>query len=430
MKNVLECLRSRGLVDALTSPELEGALEKPIRVYVGFDPTADSLHLGNLMGIVALSWFQRFGHTPYVILGGATGRIGDPSGKSQERPLLDAATLDRNVESIRLFFHQVLRFDTGPSPVILNNNDWFAPFCLIDFLRDVGKHFRLGPMLAKEMVRTRLQSEEGISYTEFSYQILQGYDFHYLNRHHGVTLQMGGSDQWGNITAGLEFHRKMGGESLFGRAWPLITRSDGKKFGKTEEGAIWLSSHRLSPYLFFQHLFRIPDADVISLMKKLTFLPLAEIEALEKEMGKAGYVPNTAQRKFAEEVTRFVHGEEGLALALRVTEGMAPGAIETSLSRETFEELVKDLPPTCLPREEVVDVKFVDVAVKMGLISSKSEGVRLVNNGGAYLNQERISDPGKRIAEADLVDGKYLLLSAGKKKRMILKVEKDLKNIL
>lgn len=424
MKNVLDCLRSRGLVDAITSPELEKALEKPSRVYVGFDPTADSLHLGNLMGIVALSWFQRFGHTPYVILGGATGRIGDPSGKSQERPLLDEATLDRNVASIRIFFDQVLQFKQGPSPVILNNNDWFAPFRLIDFLRDVGKHFRLGPMLAKEMVRTRLQSEEGISYTEFTYQILQGYDFHYLNRHHGVTLQMGGSDQWGNITAGLEFHRKMGGETLFGLSWPLITRSDGKKFGKSEEGAIWLSSHRLSPYQFFQYLFRVPDADVISLMKKLTFLPLSEIEALEAEMGKSDYIPNRAQRTFAAEVTRFVHGEEGLAAALRVTEGMAPGSSEVLLTQEALEEIAKDLPPVPLKREEVVGVKFIEVVVKIGLLSSKSEGTRLVENGGAYLNQKRVEEPQQRISEADLIGGEYLLLSAGKKKRMILRIDK------
>ncbi|MDE3045152.1 MAG: tyrosine--tRNA ligase [Verrucomicrobiota bacterium] len=419
MKNIIDHLEERGLIEAVTSPELKEAVQKPIKLYSGFDPTADSLHLGNLLGIVVLAWFQKFGHTPYVILGGATGRIGDPSGKSSERNLLDDATLERNVRAIHVFFNYILRFKEGPKPVILNNNDWFSRFTLIDFLRDVGKHFRVGQMLAKESVRVRLESEEGISFTEFSYQILQGYDFYHLQQHHDVTLQIGGSDQWGNITAGTDFNRKLGGKPLFGLTFPLLTRSDGKKFGKSEEGAIWLSAEKLSPYQFFQHLFRMPDADVIGLLKRLTFLPLVEIEAIEREMKKPGYVPNTAQKKLAEEVTRFVHGEEGLQAALRVTEGMAPGS-EATLSGETLAQLSGDMPNAKLSHGEVVGQKFVDVAVKVGLLPSKGEAVRLIKNGGAYLNNVRVDDPALVLQSKDLIDQKFLLFSVGKKKRMLI----------
>ncbi len=421
MKQVIDILEERGFIDALTSPELRDKVKHPVKAYVGFDPTADSLHLGNLVGIIALAWFQKFGHTPYVILGGATGRIGDPSGKSAERNLLDDATLERNVQSIGAFFQKIFHFSSGPKPVILNNNDWFARFTLIDFLRDVAKHFRVGQMLAKDSVKARIQSEDGISFTEFSYQILQAYDFHYLNVNHGVTVQMGGSDQWGNITAGTEFNRKMGGEQLFGLTFPLIVRSDGKKFGKSEEGAIWLSPEKLSPYKFYQYLFSIPDADVIRLLKMLTFLPLEEIQAIERQMQDAAYVANRAQKRLAEEVTRFVHGEEGLQAALRVTEGMGPGA-EAVLSGDVLAELIKDMPSAALDKSEVIGQKFVDVVVKMGLLPSKSEAVRLIKNGGAYLNNERVEDPTLLLVEKDAIDGKFLLFSAGKKKRMLLQI--------
>lgn len=417
MHNVIDALIERGFVDQMTHQELRDRVNKPIKVYVGFDPTAESLHLGNLVGIMGLAWFQKFGHTPFVILGGATGLIGDPSGKSAERNLLDADTLAHNVRCLESFFKKILHFPAGPRPVILNNNDWLGKFSLVDFLRDVGKHFRIGPMMAKEMVRARLQSEEGMSFTEFSYQILQGYDFYYLCREHGVTLQMGGSDQWGNITAGTEFNRKVGGETIYGLTFPLLTRSDGKKFGKTEEGAIWLSSEKLSPYQFYQYLFSIPDADVIRLLKMLTFLDLAEVRKIEAGM----HVPNSAQRRLAEEVTRFVHGEEGLQAALKVTEGIAPGS-EAKLSGAVLKQLADDMPNTELSLNEVVGQKYVDLAVRVGLVPSKSEGTRLIKNGGAYLNNERVADPAMAISSADLIDGSYLLFSAGKKKRMLISV--------
>jgi tyrosyl-tRNA synthetase len=423
MENAIDALLERGFVDQMTHPELRERANRPLKVYVGFDPTADSLHLGNLIGIIALSWFQKFGHAPVAILGGATGRIGDPSGKSAERPLLDDQTLGSNADRIERFLHKILDFPQGSRPLILNNNAWLGAFSLIDFLRDVGKHFRIGPMLAKEMVRTRLQSEEGMSFTEFSYQILQAYDFYHLHREYGVCLQMGGSDQWGNITAGNELNRKLGGEAIYGLTFPLLTRSDGKKFGKSEEGAIWLSDDRLSPYKFYQYLFSIPDADVIRMLKMLTFLPMDEIREIEREMSSPHYAPNTAQKKLAEEVTRFVHGEEGLAVALKVTEGIAPGS-EARLSSALLQEIAADMPNATLAYSDAIGQKYIDVAVKIGLVPSKAEGGRLVKNGGAYLNNERIVDPSFAISSSDLIDGCYLLFSAGKKKRLLVSIEK------
>jgi tyrosyl-tRNA synthetase len=424
MQNIIDVLLERGFVDQMTSPDLRARAAKPLKVYIGFDPTAPSLHLGNLVGIMALAWFQKFGHTPYALIGGATGRIGDPSGKSSERPLLTDETLQYNVACLNRFFHHILNFPQGPRPVIVNNDDWLGKYSLVNFLRDVGKYFRVGPMLAKESVRARLASEEGLSFTEFTYQVLQGFDFHYLHQKEGLVLQMGGSDQWGNITAGIEFHRKMGGDPIYGLTFPLLTRSDGKKFGKTEEGAIWLSSDHLSPYQFYQYLIRTSDADVIRLLKMLTFLDMKEIEAIEKGMN----IPNSAQKRLAEEVTFFVHGKEGLEAALRVTEGIAPGT-ETELAAATLRELASDMPHVRLSRDQVVGQKFVDLASQIQLTSSKSEAVRLIKNGGAYFNNKKISDPYFCFSSKDLIEDSYLLLGSGKKRRILIEISETEKLI-
>ena len=420
MKNVIDILKERGFIDQMTHDSLKEKVSSPIKVYVGFDPTADSLHLGNLVPIMGLAWFQKCGHTPFAVLGGATGLIGDPSGKSKERNLLDAKTLQYNVSCLEKFFQKILRFSEGEKPVVLNNMDWLGTFSLLDFLRDVGKHFRLGPMMAKEMVKNRMESEEGLSFTEFSYQLLQGYDFHYLSREHGVELQMGASDQWGNITAGTEFNRKVGGNTLYGLTFPLLTRSDGKKFGKTEDGAIWLSEEKLSPYEFYQHLIRTPDADVIRLLRMLTFLSMEEIRKIESEM----HLPNQAQRRLAEEVTRFVHGEEGLQAALRVTERMSQGALKV-LSKETLDQIEQDLGSHELLSSDILGKKFIEVASQLGLVASRSEGTKLIKNGGAYLNQEKIEDPSFCFSERDLIEGSFLLLGAGKKKQILIRVIKN-----
>jgi tyrosyl-tRNA synthetase len=424
MQDLLSCLRERGLVDALTSEDLKKLLDGPLKVYTGFDPTADSLHIGSLVAIVMLRWFQKFGHTPVVILGGATGRIGDPSGKSTERPLLDALTIGMNIKRIRCHFEQVLDFfHPTARPLVFNNDEWFTSYSFVEFLRDVGKHFRVNVMLTKDCVKSRLESDEGISFTEFSYQLLQAYDFYHLFQNHGVTLQMGGSDQWGNIVAGIELVRKLTGKTVYGLTFPLLTKSDGKKFGKTEDGAVWLSKERFSPYQFYQYLYRTSDADVIKLMKMLTFMDMEEIHRYEKEMQQDGYVPNKAQKRLAEELTRLMHDEEGLQVALKVTEAASPGHKGT-LDPEVLHEVAKDMPHVDLSLADVIGHKFVDVAFNVGLLSSKGEGARLVEQGGAYLNNEKIEDPQLRLAQEHLIGGEFLLFSAGKKKKILVKVKK------
>lgn len=416
MGNVIDFLKQRGFVDSIAGDALRQSAERPLKVYIGFDPTADSLHLGNLVGIIALDWMQRFGHIPVALLGGGTGKIGDPSGKSTERPLLSNEQLQKNVAGIRKQFERCLN-----SPVILNNDDWLSSYGLIDFLRDVGKYFRVGPMLGKESVRSRIQSEEGMSFTEFSYQVLQGYDFYYLSNKEDVILQMGGSDQWGNITAGIELSRKLSGKPLFGLTYPLLTRSDGTKFGKSEAGAVWLDPQKTSPYQFYQYLFRIADTDVVQLLRMLTFIDLEEITEFEKGIESGLIAPNTAQKRLAEEVTRYVHGLTGLKIALKVTEAVAPGS-KATLDPEIFEEIAKDMPHTLMSMGAIVNQKYTDVAAASGLLSSKGEAVRLLKNGGAYLNNEKVEDPLFLIESRHIIGGKYLLIGSGKKKKILVKV--------
>lgn len=305
--------------------------------------------------------------------------------------------------------------------VILNNYDWWKEFSLLDFLKRVGRYARVGSMMAKESVRKRLESEQGMSYTEFSYQLLQGYDFLYLFQNEGVNVQIGGSDQWGNITAGTELIRKiLQVEGAHGLTFPLLLKSDGTKFGKSEDGAIWLSPVLLSPYKFYQYFFSVPDADVIRFMKILTFLEIEEIEELEREMGKPGYVPNTVQRRLAEEVTRFVHGEEGLNEALKVTEALKPGA-ETKLDWKTIEGIAEDVPSCSLAYDEVLNLSLVDLSVSAGLFDTKSAARRMLKQGGVYLNNNRVNKEDKRIEAVDIVD-KVLLLSSGKKNKVLVRI--------
>lgn len=423
MQNVIDILKERGFIDAMTSEDLRLSAEKPLKVYCGFDPSSDSLHIGNMVAIMGLAWFQKFGHTPYAIVGGATGMIGDPSGKSAERQLLDETSINKNLAGIRKNLETIL--DTSQSSnkaILLNNYDWFKEYSFINFLRDIGKYFRVGPMLAKESVKSRMTSEEGMSFTEFSYQLLQGYDFYYLNEHHGVNVQLGGSDQWGNITAGTDLIRKISGKSCFGLTFPLMTRSDGQKFGKSEKGAIWLSSEKLSPYEFYQYLVRVSDEDVITLMRLLTFMDMSEIRKYQDMMKTSDYIPNTAQKKLAEEVTKIVHGQQGVDTALRVTQGAAPGA-KTILDAVILEELAKDMPSRTVPSSDIIDAKLVDLIVKIGLQPSKGEAKRLIRNGGVYVNNQKIEDENQSLVKNDLIDGKMLLLAVGKKNKVLIRVE-------
>lgn len=428
--NVVDILEERGLLESLTSDNLRSASStsnSTLKVYCGFDPTAESLHLGNLLGIIVLSWFQRCGHKAVALIGGATARIGDPSGKSLERPELDVDTLEKNTLGITNTLTRIfnMNMNLNNSIVVMNNYDWWKEFRLLDFLKQVGRYARVGTMIAKESVKKRLESEQGMSYTEFSYQLLQGYDFLYLFKNEGVNVQIGGSDQWGNITAGTELIRKIlqpqDGAEAHGLTFPLLLKSDGTKFGKSEDGAIWLSPSFLSPYKFYQYFFSVPDADVIRFLRILTFLDLDEIDELEKEMKRPGYVPNTAQRRLAEEVTRFVHGEDGLSEALKATEALRPGA-ETKLDWKTIEGIAEDVPSCSLAYDQVLNLSLVDLSVSAGLLESKSSARRLLKQGGLYLNNCRVDTENKRIEPEDIVDGKVLLLSAGKKNKVIVRI--------
>lgn len=422
MHNVIDVLKERGFIEAMTSEELHTLGEKPMKVYCGFDPTSDSLHLGNMVAMMGLAWFQRFGHTPFVIVGGATGMIGDPSGKTAERQLLDDATVKKNLKGIQKNLEVVLDFNSPSSkPVLLNNFDWFKNFSFIDFLREVGKYFRVGPMLAKDSVRSRLNSEEGMSFTEFSYQLLQGYDFLYLNQNYGVQVQLGGSDQWGNIVAGTDLIRKVKGDTAYGITFPLLTRADGQKFGKSEKGAIWLSPDKLSPYEFYQYLYRVADEDVIKLMRMLTFMDMAEIQHYEKMMTKPDTPPNTAQKRLAEEVTRIIHGEQGLASAKTVTLGAAPGST-AALDAQTLEALSGQMPSFTLPSTDVVGAKLVDLLAQTGVQTSKSEARRLIRNGGVYVNNNKVNDENFVVGSDLLIEGRLMLVALGKKNKMLIRV--------
>lgn len=429
MKTVIEHLQERGFIEAMSSEELHAMAQKPLRVFCGFDPTADSLHLGHMVALMGLAWFQRYGHTPFALMGGATAMIGDPSGKKSERQLLDQETIERNLIGIKKNLERVLAASNAQTaPTLVNNLDWFKEFSFIGFLRDVGKYCRIGPMLAKESVKLRQTSEEGMSFTEFSYQLLQGYDFLYLYDQHGVTIQLGGSDQWGNITAGTELIRKMRGATAYAITFPLLTRSDGQKFGKSEQGAIWLSPEKCSPYEFYQYLVRVSDADVIKLMRLLTFMEMPEILSYAEEMQKPAYVPNSAQKRLAEEVTRLVHGEQGLEMALRVTMAAAPGA-ETALNAEALEKVSCEMPSYSLPKNQILGHKLVDTLVKLGIQPSKSEARRLVRNGGLYLNNQKIEDENVQILEESFVEGKFLLIAAGKKNKFLIRSETETKQL-
>jgi tyrosyl-tRNA synthetase len=419
---LLEILKTRGLFENCTDEEaLEQSLSTPIKVYCGFDPTADSLHLGNLLGIVVLSWFQRFGHQPVVLLGGATGRVGDPSGKSQERPLLAEDVLQGNSDSIRLLIQNIIGSGSDSTPVlVVNNYDWFKNMSFLDFLRDVGKYARVGSMLSKDSVRSRLDSESGLSFTEFSYQLLQGYDFMHLFSHEGVSVQVGGSDQWGNITAGTELIRRVAKkEGAQGLTFPLLLKSDGSKFGKSASGAVWLSREKLSPYKFYQYLLGTTDSDVIRLLKMLTFLPLEVIHQIEQDMSTPNYIPNTAQRVLAEEVTSFVHGERGLEEAVKATESLRPGN-DTVLDAEVLKMASESIPQVNIDRKAVIGSMIVDVMPMSGLLPTKGATRRMIANGGVRVNNVKVESDSQTVEESDVIGGDMILLAAGKKNKLLV----------
>jgi tyrosyl-tRNA synthetase len=409
--NVLDELEWRGLVAHSTDRDaLRAALgEGSVKFYVGFDPTAPSLHMGNLVQLVTARRLQDAGHTPYILVGGATGMIGDPR-DSGERTLNSLDTVKEWTERVRQQVSRFVSFDGSNAATTVNNYDWTASLSTIDFLRDIGKHFPVNRMLARDTVKRRLES--GISYTEFSYVLLQSMDYLNLFREHGVQLQFGGSDQWGNITGGAELVRRVTGQSAHGFATPLITKTDGAKYGKTEGGALWLDPEMLSPYAFHQFWLNVEDEKVGELLRIFTFLDREEIEDLEKQTAEKPFL-RAGQKRLADEVTALVHGAEEVEHAKAAAAALFGGGDLGAIKPETLASALREAGGTTLPPGEMPGI--LDLLVSAGLAKSKGEARRTVTEGGAYLNNVRVEDVGLQPTAADLVAGSWLVLRRGKK---------------
>ena len=394
-------------IDALRKALAEG----PITVYIGFDPTAPSLHVGNLATLLMLTRFQRAGHRPIGLVGGATGLIGDPSGRSTERVLNTSELVAEWVARIRVQVEKFLSFEEGPTQAeLVSNLDWTAEMSAIDFLRDIGKHFPIQRMLARDSVASRLGGD-GLSYTEFSYQILQSNDYLELYRRHGCTLQMGGSDQWGNITAGVDLIRRVEGAHVHALTGKLITKADGTKFGKTAGGAIWLDPALTSPYAFYQYWLNADDRDVIRFLKVFTFRTREEIEELEKAVAERPFA-REAQRTLAEDMTTMVHGADELAAVVAASKALFGQGTLTELPVATLAAALSEVPRAVVP---ALGASFVDLLAESGLVASKSEARRAIKEGGAYLNNVKITDEAFAPTADDLLHGRFLVLRRGKK---------------
>ncbi len=399
-------------------PGTEELLEKEmVSAYIGFDPTADSLHVGSLLPITLLMRLQRAGHKPYALLGGATGMVGDPSGKSAERNLMDLDTVQHNCECFHRQLSHFLDFTSGAdnAAVLVNNYDWFRDFSFLGFIRDVGKHITVNYMMAKDSVQKRL--ETGISFTEFTYQLIQGYDFYHLYTHHNVKLQMGGADQWGNVVTGTELIRRKGGGEAFAFTCKLITKSDGSKFGKSEGGNVWLDRNRTSPYMFYQFWLNLPDADAARMALIFSFKPLDEIKALIAEHETAPHL-RKLQKALAEEMTIMVHSEEDLAFAKQASEilfGQAPVDALRALNEQQLLEVMEGVRKVAGSKELLAEgADLVGFLADTGVFSSKGEARKMLQGGGISVNKEKVAVDFK-LTEAHLLNGKYVLLQKGKK---------------
>ena len=417
--SILDDLQWRGMVaDCTDVPGLSHRLAaSPITLYCGFDPTADSLHVGNLVPLLALRRFQLFGHHPIALAGGSTGSIGDPSGKTQERQLLTPQTLSENIASVKVQLAKLLDFDTPTNPArLLDNASWTSAVSFIGFLRDIGKHFSVNMMIAKESVRARMEDREtGISYTEFSYMLLQAFDFYHLRKEMNCELQIGGSDQWGNITAGTDLCRKKMAAVCYGLTLPLITNADGSKFGKTVAGAIWLSPLRTSVYRFYQFWVRTDDRDVARYLKYFTFLSRSEIEALESQHAEKPEA-RVAHRALAKAVTDLIHGEQATQEAMRASEILFGGEL-AGISEPTFNDIVGEVPTQSIARSslEGAGLSLIDLLVTAGLSTSRGQARKDIEGGGIYLNNVRIADVARAVTTSELLFDRHLLLRKGKR---------------
>ena len=412
------------------TPELEEHLAKGMAsAYLGFDPTADSLHIGHLVGVMTLLHFQRAGHQPVALVGGATGMIGDPSFKSSERNLLDKPTLDYNVDCIQKQLAKFLDF-SGNQPNkanLVNNYDWISQFTFLDFIRDVGKHITVNYMMSKDSVKRRLEDGNGLSFTEFSYQLIQGYDFYHLWKNENCTIQLGGSDQWGNIVTGTELIRRMGGGSAFALTVPLITKADGTKFGKTEGGSVWLDPEKTSPYAFYQFWLNVSDADASKYIRIFTVLDQSTVETLEKEHAEAPHL-RILQKEIAKEVTCMVHSKEDYEMALKASDilfGKSSTEDLTSLDERTFLAVFEGVPQVQLSQSEFSQLENVldllGEKTNFQLFPSKGEARKMILGGGVSINKEKVEDPQGPVAYT-LLQGKYLLVQKGKKNYVIVEV--------
>ena len=419
--NLLEELKERGLVEALTDPEIGKMLEKPVTLYCGFDPSARSLQAGNLVSIMVLKRFQQAGHKVIALVGGATGLIGDPSGKSAERNMLTLEQVEENKRGIRENLSRILDFDGPNAAVMVDNYDWYKGTSAIEFLRDIAINFRVPQMLAKESVKKRLEASEGaLTFTEFSYQILQGNDFLHLYDNYGCTLEIGGADQWGNITAGTDLVHRMRGRTAYGLTFPLLLDSAGRKFGKSEGNALFMNAEMTSVYDWYQYFLRAADADVIRYLKVFSLKSLDEIAALEAQM-KANPEARIPQKALAEELTRLVHGEAGLQTALGATKTLFGGDISGKSAAE-LSQIFKDVKSAELPAAEIVGKSVYAVAAAAGMFKSNGEARRMAAQGGLSLNGAKVDD--KRIFESsDLIDGELAVLRQGKKANFLLRAK-------
>lgn len=420
--SLLDELAWRDFLHQTTHDDLDAALEKQsVKVYAGFDPTADSLHVGSMVPIMGLARFQRAGHTPIALVGGGTGLIGDPSGKASERTLLSREDVERNCAGIRENLERFLDFSGSNAAILMNNADWLCEINLLDFLRDVGKHFSVNAMLQKDSVRNRLQDrDQGISYTEFTYSLLQAYDFLHLCRAHDCQLQIGGSDQWGNIVAGMDLTRRLLQKETWGVTFPLVTKADGSKFGKSESGNIWLDAERTSPYRFFQFWLNQADADVVRYLKFFTFLSREEIDALEQEVVDAPH-QRAAQKRLAEEVTRMVHGDDALTKAQQATQALFGGDLR-GLDEATLTDIFQEAPSSEVPRQAIAESRpLLEVLVEAEVFSSKGEARRMVKNGGLYLNGDRVEADDAKLGESSRLTEGMAIVRKGKKNYHLLR---------
>ena len=424
MTAIFDELKWRQLVYDLTEGTQELLAGEPVTLYNGFDPTADSLHIGHLVPLLSLARFQGFGYTPIAVAGGGTGMIGDPSGKAEERQLLTKADVDANVEAIKGQLSRFLDFEAKSNPAkLVNNADWLLRLSLVDFLRDTGKHFTINYLLSKESIKTRLETESGLSFTEFSYILLQSYDYLHLHQRHGCVLQTGGSDQWGNITAGVELIRRVSGERAYGLVYPLVTRADGAKFGKSETGTVWLDPKRTSPYRFYQFWLNTDDRDVIKYLKYFTWLSQAEIQEQEALLEQSPE-QRGPQRRLAQEVTRMLHSEDALAKAEQASQVLFGGEV-TGLDAEDIQDIFAEVPSSDIPRHEIEGqgISLLDLLARTGLVSSKSEGRRLIDSGGIYVNNLQVQEVGQAVTLQNSIAGQFIVLRKGRKTYHLVRLQ-------